>query len=248
MEQEILKKPWYKKLWIYYLAVVVILIVAVIFVGRWQFGNYQEDLLSGEITPEELLEKFFVDDGSDWQIEKYFFDPESVEVRALVGTAPYFGSTDAKVKIVAFEDFHCPHCQAEYSEIKKLINYYGDKILFVYRQFPVLGDPLASEASLCANDQGLFWPYHDYLYTHSEDLGSTALKSYAIQVGLDNQAFDVCLDSEKHRRRVEADMLVGVAYGATATPTFFINGFMIAGKIKFEEFQQVIDFLLEESG
>lgn len=246
MQEEYYKKPWYKKIWIFYLALVVVLIIAVIFIARWQFGEYRAGLLSGEMTPEELLQKFFVeDDVSSVLVDEYFLDPTSKEVKALIGTAPYFGSQDAKAVIVSFEDFHCPYCQNTYPEIKKLLGYYGDQILFVFRQFPVLGDQKAAEASLCANDQGLFWLYHDHLFTYPDDLSVGALKDVAIAIGLDNQLFDVCLDSEKYTKKVQADILVGAAYGAAATPTFFINGFMISGEVKFEQFQQVIDFLLE---
>jgi protein-disulfide isomerase len=42
------------------------------------------------------------------------------------------------------------------------------KMLFVYRDFPFLGTESfkSAEAARCAGDQGKFWEYHDYLYSH----------------------------------------------------------------------------------
>ena len=50
---------------------------------------------------------------------------------------------------------------------------YGDRVRFVFRQFPLSfhkNAHLAAEASLAANAQGKFWEYHDKLFADQAKL------------------------------------------------------------------------------
>jgi len=143
---------------------------------------------------------------------------------------------------------------------------YEGKVRFVYRDFPVHGEPAAkiSEAAECADDQDKFWEYHDKLWeeyntlvahyqTISEDAETgmndlaTSLKGYASDLGLDTAAFDECLDSGKYTSEVQKDSQDARAYGVTGTPAFFINGQLVSGAQPFSVFQQVIDAALEKA-
>jgi len=136
---------------------------------------------------------------------------------------------------------------------------YEDKVRFVYRDFPVHGEPAVkmAEATDCANDQGKFWEYHDKLWetmsasSQQAQVGTdalvTALKGYASDVGLDTAAFNECLDSGKYTSEVQKDAQDGASYGVGGTPAFFINGQQVSGAQPFEVFQQVIDAALASS-
>lgn len=240
--------PIYKRTWFLYLVITLVLLVTAIIIGRWQFLEYSAKVESGELTTEDFMEKFFLDDGKsnfNINIDEYFDDPDSDEVNAMIGSSPYFGSQTAKVKIIAFEDFYCTYCQSVYPDIKNIIGHYGDKILFVYKQFPVMGNNQAALASFCADEQGMFWPYHDYLFTHSDGLTVEDLKLYAIELGLESSKFDDCYDSGKYENKIKGDIAIGSTYGANSTPTFFINGFKLTGTPTYNQFKQIIDFLLD---
>ena len=123
---------------------------------------------------------------------------------------------------------------------------YEGKIRFVFRNFPVHGDPAvkAAEATLCANDQGKFWEYHDLLFANQSALDVASLKGYAAQLGLDTAIFDQCLDGGEKTAEVQKDAQDGASYGVKSTPTFFINGRLASGAQPFSVFQQAIDIAL----
>lgn len=121
------------------------------------------------------------------------------------------------------------------------------QVRFGYVHFAFLGEESiwAAEASECANDQGKFWEYHDYLFTHQagENQGAFSkanLKKFAAEMKLDSAAFDACLDSGKHTEVVKAETAFGQSLGARSTPSFLVNGRALVGAQPFEVFQQLI--------
>jgi protein-disulfide isomerase len=159
------------------------------------------------------------------------------------------GNADAKVTIVEFSEFVCPFCGRFSRDTFPLIKAdYIDtgKVRFVFRDFIVhTSAQIASEASECADEQGRYWAYNEYLFNHQSALTSTDLKAYAADLGLDTAQFDACLDSGKYRNEVEKDTSDAEAYGVTGTPTFFINGNKLVGAQPYAKFQQAIEEALK---
>jgi protein-disulfide isomerase len=121
---------------------------------------------------------------------------------------------------------------------------YGDRIHFVYREYPLPNHQyakVAAEAGQCANEQGKFWPYHDRLFANQQRLTVPDLKQHAVEVGIDATRFNACLDSHKYAGVVEADIKMGNDAGVNGTPAFFINGRLISGAQPFEVFKKIID-------
>ena len=140
------------------------------------------------------------------------------------------GPADAPVRVVEFGDFGCPSCRAWHNAgIKQQLQAeFGDQVAFEFRHFPVITaqSPKAAEAGQCAAEQDAFWAYHDYIYesTPQGALAVTDLKRYAAAIGLEQEAFDACLDSGKYRDFIVREQQTAVALGARGTPSFFING------------------------
>ena len=121
---------------------------------------------------------------------------------------------------------------------------YGDKVRIAWKHFPLefhAKAPLAHLASAAANEQGKFWPYHDRLFASPGKLSRVDLKQHAVELGLEDTAFNACVDSRKYQKQVDADMVAGEALGVSGTPAFFINGRPVYGAMPFEAFRQVID-------
>ena len=172
--------------------------------------------------------------------------PKEVSDTDLVkNSSQVLGSEDAKVTIVEFSDFQCPACGAAHPVVKQVIKEYGDRILFVYRHFPLLATHQyalkAAEAAEAAGEQGKFWEYHDLLFANQDNLKTEDLKNYAKQIGLDMKKFDEALDSGKHKDKVLSDLDDGEKFGVTSTPTFFINGQMNRGVLNLDQFKSAID-------
>ena len=72
------------------------------------------------------------------------------------------------------------------------------------------------------------------------------LKSAADELGLDTETFNQCLDSGKHTQHVQEQTAIAGQLGVSSTPAFLINAQAILGAQPFENFQLVIDQLLEQ--
>ena len=173
--------------------------------------------------------------------------------------SPVLGKDDAKVTIIEFADFQCPPCATfQFGAGAVIYEQYIKKGLakLVHKHFPLLGEESfsAAYASECANEQGKFWQYHDYLFDQTakaagENSGtftSSNLANYAEQAGLNKDVFMVCLNSEKYKDRVARDVKDGQDAGVSGTPTIFINGKKIEGAAKLKEYQQIIDDILKK--
>jgi protein-disulfide isomerase len=102
---------------------------------------------------------------------------------------------------------------------------YGDQVRIVWRDLPIITpqSPKAAEAAQCAYDQGRFWDYHDLLFVQAPNLGVRNLKSYAVELGLDEDVFNQCLDSGTHADTVDLDKRDAFRRGLRGTPSFLIN-------------------------
>jgi protein-disulfide isomerase len=141
---------------------------------------------------------------------------------------PVLGGVEAKVLVEEFSDFQCPACGAAKIVVDDVIKTFGDRIRFIYKHYPlVTAHPYAfpaAQASECANDQGKFWEYYDKLFTNQNSLSESDLKAYAVELKLNTDNFNACLDSKAKRDIVRADMEEGNKRNLKGTPSFFING------------------------
>ncbi len=157
---------------------------------------------------------------------------------------PSRGPETAKVTIVEFSDFQCPFCSRGRDTVEEVMQAYAGKVRLVFRHFPLdfhKQAPKAAEASLCANEQGKFWEYHDALFKNQQKLELADLKEHAGSLGLDGAKFGECLDSGKMAKVVSEDLAAGKKVGVSGTPAFFINGQMLSGAQSLDEFKKIID-------
>jgi len=104
------------------------------------------------------------------------------------------GSDSAPVTLILYTDFQCPFCGKFFAETEQtaLAQYVKDgKIKFISRDFAFLGPESikSAEAARCAADQGQYWQYHDYLFSHQNgenkgNFSSLNLKTFAKTLGL----------------------------------------------------------------
>lgn len=173
------------------------------------------------------------------------------KVNVGVGHLPPLGDEKAKITIVEFADFQCPFCERLFKDaIANIKKDYLDKgkVKLYFRHYAFLGPEsvFAAQASECANEQGKFWEFHDYLFNHQEGENQGAfskenLKKFAADLGLDAQKFSSCLDSDKYKNSIEKDLNEGKEAGVSGTPATFVNGILIGGAQPYSNFKAVID-------
>ena len=138
------------------------------------------------------------------------------------------GPANAAVTLVEYGDYECPYCGAAYPIIKEVQARMGERLRFVFRNFPISTShphaEQAAEAAEAAAAQGSFWLMHDLLYENQRRLGDEDLRGYAETLDLDVEAFGQQLAEHVHAARVREDFMSGVRSGVNGTPTFYVNG------------------------
>jgi protein-disulfide isomerase len=172
-------------------------------------------------------------------------EPSFVRYDIPVEGYPSHGPEDAPITIVEFSDFQCPFCRRFHDETyQALLDAYPGQIRFVYRNLPLTSiHPAAmpaAVASLCANDQGKYWEFHDKLFS-SETLDEPTYIQYATDLELDVDTFTACLSDGSHDEFIQQDMDFAINLGIQSTPTFFVNGLAIVGAQPLTNFTRLID-------
>jgi protein-disulfide isomerase len=165
--------------------------------------------------------------------------------KASITSGLTMGDPNAPVKVIEFADFQCPGCGNYWSTIESgIISQYVEtgKVFYTYAPFSFVGSFVqnnpwdeslkSAEAAFCANDQGAFWDYRDYLFgNQSGENKGTFSKDFLIAIAsklkLDTKAFKTCLDSGTHTQTVQDANNYAVAQGINSTPSFLVNGTLV---------------------
>jgi len=138
------------------------------------------------------------------------------------------GHVTAAVTLVEYGDYECPYCAQAYLIVKEVQERLGNKVRFVFRNFPLTRlRPHAYQSALAvetAAAQGKFWEMYDFLFKHGQSLTDDNLKLSAAKLGLNVNKFDLEFRDRTYSRHVDEDIQSGEESGVTKTPTFFING------------------------
>ena len=138
------------------------------------------------------------------------------------------GPSTAPVTLLEYGDYECPYCGQAYPIIKQLQKRLGNKLRFVFRNFPITQihphAQHAAEAAEAAASQNKFWQMHDCIYENQHALEDRHLEKYASNLGLDLVKFKKDMIKHTYADRIRQDFLSGVHSGVNGTPTFYIDG------------------------
>lgn len=150
------------------------------------------------------------------------------------------GLANAPVVLVEYGDFQCPYCRDAYYILQRVKKQLGDRILFVFRNFPLMDlHPQAVEAALAAEvsaKQDKFWEMHDMLFENQKALERADLMEYAHRLHLNMIDFQEGFEQKEHLDKIKSDFKSGVNNGVQGTPTFFINGELFEGDWSSSQF------------
>lgn len=176
-----------------------------------------------------------------------------VDQNVLIKDDSYkIGTSSAKVTMVEFADFQCPACGAAFPNVKRVVEENKDRMLYVYRHFPLpqhKNAQVAAEAAEAAGEQGKFWQMHDLLFENQIDWSESdkpldIFVSYATQIGLDTDKFKQAVEGKKFGGKINRDKGDGVSAGVNATPTIFINNQKYTGDFSYAALKAKIDLEL----
>lgn len=209
--------------------------------------NVRETLAGMRPTAEAI--QTFVQRFAQQPVVEFALDP---------ATHPVWGNPNASVTIIEFSDFQCPHCQKAAQILRPYLAEFRNRVKFIFANYPLdqqcntsMQQPmhpfacLAARASICANQQGKFWEYHDDIFANQKALSREKLVDLAKARGLDDAKFNACLDDAATDAAVRADIDAGVKAKLTGTPALFINGRAMPAWTVPEVLRAVIDHALQ---
>jgi protein-disulfide isomerase len=181
------------------------------------------------------------------------------QTAALSATDHTRGAANTTVSLMEYGDFQCPACGAYEPLVEQLYKTYGDKVQFVFRNFPLYqvhqDAGIGAQAAEAAALQGKYWEMHDLLYktqatwstAAAADVVSKYFDGYAQSLGMNVSTFDTDINSTAVKAKVDADATLGNTAQVNHTPTFFINLTQIANPQSYADFAKVIDAALASS-
>ena len=196
---------------------------------------------------QEKVQEYLAKITKKTSVEVYFKKPVMERVKVEVGDAPIMGKKDAKIQVVAFSDFQCPYCSRGATTMHDLKKKYGSKIALSFKHYPLPFHPQAvpaSEISMCVkklNGDDKFWKYHDLVFKNQDKMDNENLLKLAKDVGADQAKVKACFDAGEFKEYVKKDMEYGNKLGVRSTPTFFVNGQLVAGALPVEQFAEMIE-------
>ncbi len=167
---------------------------------------------------------------------------------------PSLGPGDSKVTVRLFSDLQCPACKAAEPGVKHALQAYAGRVRFIWDDFPLVNAHknarAAANAARCAEEQGKFWEFREQLYSAQDEWAELAapsetFSSFAGKLGMNKDAFSVCLAKATYDRKVSDDMAEGDANHVDATPTYFINNRRFVGGLTESDWDREISAALD---
>lgn len=168
------------------------------------------------------------------------------------------GSASAPVTVYEMSDFQCPFCRRFATEtfptIEKEYIATG-KVRWIFINFPLTSihanAAAAAEFAACASRQNRFWPAHDLLYARQDQWATLKdpgqfFMAQAAGLGLKRDPLLACLQSGTGRQLVQSDAAGASRAGASSTPSFYIEGGMMAGAQPITVFRPILDSIVKQ--
>ncbi len=190
------------------------------------------------------------------------FGPAKITMKTfLANGSPILGDPNAPVTLVEFGDYQCHFCNVFFhsTEDDILKNYVETgKVKMIFKDYNIIGpDSIrASHGAHCANDQGLFWEYHDILYSNwtGENNGwasSENLVKFAQEIDLDINEWSECVTNGYHSQTILASNEDAKSLEITGTPAFFVIGpdgktTRVFGAQPFVAFEKIFEIELKK--
>lgn len=177
----------------------------------------------------------------------------------LSRASPPLGDIDAPITIIEFGDYQCPKCGQWFDNTKHIIhdnyietgkaNMYFLDLVFLGRD-----SHMAAAATYCAQEQNMYWEFHDTLYKNQGGIQSgwasrAGVIDMAQTLNLDITLFQACLD-DNHQDRIDHNTEQAYLAGFNRTPSFMVVGpggeEQISGNQPYDTFERVIDMLYQQ--
>jgi protein-disulfide isomerase len=156
--------------------------------------------------------------------------------KQYTANSPAMGKSDSKVVLIQFADFQCPYCADVNKTLRRFVSDNNENVSLVYKHYPLIQihpeSMAASTASWAAYQQGMFWQFHDLLYSNQKQLGERLYVRIAKDIGLNLTKFNRDRNSKEARDAIDKDIELAEKLGVSGTPFFIMNGEAFSGAVQ----------------
>jgi protein-disulfide isomerase len=179
---------------------------------------------------------------------------------------PVRGAKQSKVVVVAYDDLQCPFCTMMHQILfPELLKEYGDRVTFVYKDFPIPSHPRAVHAAVDANclaaqNGDAYWSFVDSVHASQQEINGKGtqelrvaeLDRIAMQQATDHKldaaSLQACVKTQNDAA-IKASLREGESLGVDSTPTLFINGQEMSGGVApLPRLRAALDKALKDAG
>jgi predicted DsbA family dithiol-disulfide isomerase len=181
-------------------------------------------------------------------LSKYYLSFREPRLSLKVDDRLCTGKKEAKVTMVEFSDFECPHCAAARPILETFARTNANSLRFCFSPFPLAGhlnSIPAAQAALFARDHGKFWQMHDLLFENQKQLNPELFKSLASRIGLSPAELSKALEAQRYADELNLWKESGSRANVDATPTLYINGRKYLLPIGVEALQHTVEDEIE---
>ena len=157
------------------------------------------------------------------------------------------GPADAPIKVVEFADFMCPGCRAASEALRAYFAQQGSDINLTFKNYPLEpscnpgigravhnGSCELALGSICASEQGVFWAYHDRIFSSPWEVATRQdVIENGLAVGMNRAKLETCLASPEARSKLAIQVKEGFEANVQVTPTLLVNGKKLAATNQF---------------
>ena len=157
------------------------------------------------------------------------------------------GPADAPIKVVEFADFMCPGCRAASGALREYFSKQGNDINLTFKNFPLektcnpgIGQTSHNGAcelalgAICASDLGVFWPYHDRIFSRAWEVATRQdVIDNGVAVGMNKAKLEACLASPGAKSKLAIQIKEGFETPVNLTPTLVVNGKKLSATNQF---------------
>jgi protein-disulfide isomerase len=183
--------------------------------------------------------------------------PQDTSAEAALLAARTKGSPEAPITILEIADFQCPACRVFWEQTMPILQreyVQAGKVRFVFVNLPLVqihrNAAAAHEFAMCAAAQDQFWPVHDMLFDQQAvwaqlDDPSAYFFSISNATGLATDSLDACVTDGRMRDLIMREAQGVVRAGVQSTPSFVIEGGLLAGAVPIEGWRPILDSIYE---
>jgi len=146
---------------------------------------------------------------------------------------PRIGPDDADLVIVEFMDYKCSYCRVANDWVEEVREEYGDRVQFIFKEYPILGDDSAQAAiaALAALRQGeeVYSAFHTAMVSSSGPLPDERIFQLARVSGVDVERMRQDMEDPAIIDHITQNRSLGSVLGVTGTPFFIVGDTVVAG-------------------